>query len=347
MLGKAAILRTLNSPLSIEELNYPLLTTGQVLVKIAFSGVCRSQLMEIDGHRGIDRFLPHLLGHEASGEVIAVGAGVTKVIPGNNVVLSWIRGNGLKAPGPKFNLGDEIINAGSVTTFSEYTVVSENSVFLIPDEISLLTAALFGCAIPTGAGMVLKGLPHNLAGATTGVFGLGGIGISSIHALTSKRPKLILAVDKDPTKLHIASNFENVVFVNASSSSFLEKISDLTAGVGLDFAIEATGTISGINAAHQSVRKFGGLCIFASHPKHNEKLLIEPFDLISGKEIRGSWGGGVNLDTDLNDLFELFLQSTPVMNLLQGHIYPFSEINQALADFKNGKVLRPILQMGA
>lgn len=347
MQGKAAVLRSLNSPLSLVELEYPPLAAGQVLVKIAYSGICRSQLMEIDGHRGTDRFLPHLLGHEASGEVIAIGVGVTKVIPGNNVVLSWIRGNGLNVPGPQFNLDDEIINAGSVTTFSEYSIISENSVFPIPDGISLSTAALFGCAIPTGAGMVLNELPNNLQGATTAIFGLGGIGISSLHALTYRKPKLILAVDKDPIKLEIASNFENVLTVDASSSRFLEEISDLTAGVGLDYALDATGTVSGITSAHQSVRKFGGMCVFASHPKYTEKLTIEPFDLISGKEIRGSWGGGVNLDKDLHILFELFLQNSFVMNLLQGNIYPFSEINQALIDFKNGKVLRPILQMGA
>jgi S-(hydroxymethyl)glutathione dehydrogenase/alcohol dehydrogenase len=345
MLGKAAILRTLNSPLCIEELDYPPLDAGQVLVKVAFTGVCKSQLMEIEGQRGIDRFLPHLLGHEASGEVIAVGDGVTKVIPGNNVVISWIRGNGLKASGPEIKHNDEIINSGSVTTFSEYTIVAENSVFPIPDDVSLLTAALFGCAIPTGAGMVLKGLPPNLAQATTAVFGLGGIGISSLHVLASRKPKLVLAVDNNPAKLEVTTNFENVLAVDASAPDFQEKISTLTGGIGLDFAIDATGTVSGITAAYQSVRKFGGLCIFASHPKFNEKLEIDPFDLISGKEIRGSWGGGINLDTDLGGLFELFLQDKSVMALLQGNIYPFAEINQAVADFRNGKVLRPILQM--
>ena len=345
MLGKAAILRTIGSPLSIEELDYPLLEPGQVFVKVAFSGICRSQLMEIDGLRGTDRFLPHLLGHEASGEVIAVGPGVTKVAPAEKVVISWIRGRGLVASGPTIKHNDEIISSGSVTTFSEYTIVAENSVFPIPNKISLLNAALFGCAIPTGAGMVLKGLPNNIAQATTAVFGLGGIGISALHALMSRQPRLILAVDNDPVKLSALTSFDNVLAVDASTPNFQEKIYDFTNGIGLDYAIDATGTITGIAAAHQSVRKFGGLCIFASHPGYGEKLEIEPLDLISGKEIRGSWGGGINLDNELDDLFELFIENENVMTLLQGNIYPFSQINQAISDFRMGKVLRPILQM--
>ena len=99
---KAAVLFNTNEPLKICELEIPKLKEGQVLVKIFYSGVCRSQLMEARGGRGHDNWLPHLLGHEASGEVIEVGYGVTKVILGDNVILGWIKGDGIDAEGAKY-----------------------------------------------------------------------------------------------------------------------------------------------------------------------------------------------------------------------------------------------------
>ena len=122
----AAILQELNTPLQIKEIEIPNLLPGQVLVKIFFSGVCRSQLMEVKGRRGPDRWLPHLLGHEGSGMVIAVGEGVKKVIPGDEVILGWIKGSGMDAPGAKYKCGNQIISSGSVTTFSNYTIASES-----------------------------------------------------------------------------------------------------------------------------------------------------------------------------------------------------------------------------
>lgn len=121
---KAAILEKIGSPLAIREIEIPELARGQVLVKVLFSGVCRSQLMEVNGGRGHDPWLPHLLGHEGAGTVIAVGDGITKLGVGDDVILGWIRGDGLEAPGAKYKLGEQIINSGQVTTFANFTVVS-------------------------------------------------------------------------------------------------------------------------------------------------------------------------------------------------------------------------------
>src|SRR5437879_588800 len=124
---KAAILVELNKPLAIEEIESPPLRFGQVLVKILCSGVCGAQINEIEGAKGPDKFLPHLLGHEATATVIECGEGVTTVVPGDRAVCHWRKGVGLQAATPAYQsarLGK--VNAGWVTTFSDYSIVSEN-----------------------------------------------------------------------------------------------------------------------------------------------------------------------------------------------------------------------------
>ena len=154
---RAAILRNVGTELSIEEIKSSPLTYGQVLVRIHYSGICRSQLMEQQGLRGVDKWLPHLLGHEGFGEVIEIGEGVTKCKPGDSVILSWVEGAGISAENASYQDSQgKTVNSGKITTFSEYSVISENRIFLAPKGFSEKFLALFGCALLTGGGMALK-----------------------------------------------------------------------------------------------------------------------------------------------------------------------------------------------
>ena len=184
MKTNAAVLIAHNQPLEIVTLDLPPLQAGQLIVKMAYSGVCQSQLMEVTGKRGKDPYLPHLLGHEGSGEVIEIGEGVSKVKPGDNVVLGWIKGKGINAPGATYKWGDVTVNSGSVTTFTEYAIVSENRCVKTPDGFPVELAPLLGCAVPTGAGLVLNTLKPK-TGSSIAFFGLGGIGLSAMLALPS------------------------------------------------------------------------------------------------------------------------------------------------------------------
>ena len=118
----AAVLVELGRPLELLELEIPPLKPGQVLVEVAYSGVCHTQLGEARGHRGEDRFLPHCLGHEASGFVRELGPGVRKVRVGEPVVLSWIKGSGANVFGTVYQENGRAINAGGVTTFARHTI---------------------------------------------------------------------------------------------------------------------------------------------------------------------------------------------------------------------------------
>src|SRR3990167_9428307 len=154
---RAAVLFNLKQPLEILEVLTPKLLSGQVLVKIFFAGLCHSQLMEVMGERGHDEYLPHMLGHEGVGEVVDIGKNVEKVKPGDHVVLSWIKGKGANINSTQYRTSDgKEINAGAITTFSEYAIVSENRCVKLPAEIPFNIGALLGCAIPTGAGILFN-----------------------------------------------------------------------------------------------------------------------------------------------------------------------------------------------
>ena len=151
------VLTKVKKPLTYLKLKFPSLHQGQVLVKVLYSGVCRSQIMEKNGQRGRDKWLPHLLGHEGSGEVIKVGKGVKKVKIGDQVILTWIKSKGKNSKNPKYlSISNKKINSGKVTTFSNYSVVSENRIVKKPKSMPIKYAPFFGCAIPTGAGIVLN-----------------------------------------------------------------------------------------------------------------------------------------------------------------------------------------------
>lgn len=344
---KAAILFACRQPLRVlDGIKVPPPGAGQVHVRLAFSGVCRSQLMEVRGGRGDDPYLPHLLGHEGSGTVLAVGEGVTKVTLGDHVVLGWIKGSGLDAPGPKYRLGDLVINAGGVTTFNTEAVVAENRCVKLPADIPLDVAPLFGCAVPTGAGMVMNEMSVT-PGSHAVVFGLGGIGMIAVMALRSMNCTAITAVDIDPSRLGAARELGATTVVDARTQDPVALVRGLTKGLGADYAIDAAGQVRTIEQAFNSVRKFGGQCVFASHPESGQRLSLDPHDLISGKIIRGSWGGGSRPDVDVPRFAALYKAGKLPLERLVGRRYTLDEVNMALDDLAAGRVLRPLIDLSA
>jgi S-(hydroxymethyl)glutathione dehydrogenase/alcohol dehydrogenase len=341
---KAAILYELNKALKIQNIKWNNLKYGQVLIKIAYTGVCHSQLMEARGKRGEDIWLPHLLGHEATGIVQEVGEGITKVKIGNKVVLGWIKGSGIDAECASFSYNNININSGKVTTFSEYTVVSENRITKLPDGIPLDVGVLFGCAIPTGCGIVMNDI-NPKKNSTIAIFGLGGIGLSALMATKLYNCKQIIAIDIEDKKLDLARDFGATHTINASNEDVLSQIKFLTNENGVDYCVEATGLAKMIEVAFKSVKNNGGLCVFASHPQKGDLISIDPFDLISGKQIKGSWGGSCYPDKDLPKFFDLYKSGKLPLEKLIEKQYSLEQINLALDDLENRLVTRPIIKI--
>jgi S-(hydroxymethyl)glutathione dehydrogenase / alcohol dehydrogenase len=340
---KAAVLWECGKPLSIEDgIEVPELMSGQVLVKMAYSGVCRTQLMEVSGQRGEDKYLPHLLGHEGCGQVVSIGPDVTKVSEGEWVILGWIKGEGLNASGAKYKLGEKIINSGAVTTFSTYTIVSENRIVTLPQGLSKDIAVLFGCALPTGAGIVLNQIKPK-KDSSIAFIGLGGIGLSGLMATRAFECKKIIAVDVADEKLILAKEFGATHTINASNSDVLKELNNITSGEGVDYSVEAGGSVETIELAFELVKNNGGQCIFASHPETGKKISIDPFDLISGKNIKGSWGGASKPDNDIPLLATLYKKGMMPLEKLVTKRYSLDEINIAFDDLKKSKVFRPLI----
>lgn len=339
----AAILEKLNEPLFIKELEIPPLKRGQVLVKMAYSGICQSQLNEMRGYKGPDRFLPHTLGHEGSGTVLDIGPDVTKVQQGDPVVLSWIKGSGIEAGGSHYVDQMRTINSGPISTFLSYAVISENRVIPIAPAMPLREAALLGCAIPTGAGVVLHEMRAQ-KGQSMALFGLGGIGLSALMAAAHIGAEPIIAVDIAKDKLDRAKEFGATHLVDASKSNPFDEIMEITQAKGVDFSLEAAGRKDVIESAYSVLKAPGGLCIVAGNVPLGQKIAIDPFDLIKGKRIVGTWGGGGLIEQDVKTYSDLFMnKSFPLSRLITREV-PLVEINALCDAMIRGHVGRGMVQ---
>jgi S-(hydroxymethyl)glutathione dehydrogenase / alcohol dehydrogenase len=339
---RGAVLWKTGEPLSIEnDIKIPDLNEGQVLVKMSFSGVCRSQLMEVRGLRGEDKYLPHLSGHEGCGEVIEVGNSVTKVKVGDWVILGWIKSSGKDSKGAIYECKGVKINSGPVTTFSSFSIVSENRVVPLPKGVPKDIAVLFGCALPTGAGLVLNEISAN-DGDSIAIIGLGGIGLSALMATKVLNFRSVIAIDISDEKLETAKLFGASHTINSLTEDVNQRVLDITDCNGVDYSIEAAGETRTIQLAFSIINN-EGKCIFASHPPKGELIEIDPHDLISGKTIKGSWGGGANPDNDIPRLANIYKQGDLPLEMLINKVYGLDDINQALEDLEKYRVFRPII----
>lgn len=341
----AAILVETGKPLALEELEIPALKPGQVLTQIACSGVCHTQVLECRGLRGEDKFVPHCLGHEAGGTVLEIGAGVTKVKPGDAVILSWIKGSGANVPGTTYTWRGRNVNAGAVTTFSQHAVVSENRLTIKPAALSMTQAALLGCAVPTGAGAVFNAAQPR-AGQSLVVFGIGGVGGCAVGAAVAAGCNPVIAVDVVPEKLELARALGATHVVHGRQEDAVQAIAKICPG-GADFAIEATGRPEVMRQALQCVRQQGGTAVVIGNAPFGQMLTLDPFQFNLGKRLLGTWGGDSVPDRDYPRFGELIASGKLPLHGLTTRAYALTEINQAIDDLEAARVARPIVEMMA
>jgi S-(hydroxymethyl)glutathione dehydrogenase / alcohol dehydrogenase len=344
MKTKAAILYEQNQPLVIEEITIPELMDGQVLVKIIVSGICRTQINEIKGEKGPDKFLPHTLGHEGAGIVQIVGKNVKKVKSGDHVVLTWIKGIGMDIPSSKYENNKGVaINSGAISTFMEYAVISENRLVIIPNEMPFNETALLGCAIPTGAGIIKNSISLKKDNSIA-IFGIGGIGASTLLYASSIGCSKIIAVDINEKKLNFAMDIGAKQTINSKTENVISRIKEITDNNGTDYAIECSGKKDAMEAAFTSINN-KGTTVIAGNLKYGEKISINPFDLILGKKIIGTWGGETKPDIDIPLYANMFLSGELKLNKLISHRFRLGEINEAIKLIEKGEALRVIIEL--
>jgi S-(hydroxymethyl)glutathione dehydrogenase/alcohol dehydrogenase len=343
MITAAAVLVETGQPLELVDLTIPALKPGQVLVDVAFSGVCHTQLLEARGRRGEDAFLPHCLGHEASGIVREVGADVTKCHPGDHVILSWIKGSGTNVPGTVYDWNGRNVNAGGVTTFSRQSVVSENRVSVIPQEFDMRRAALLGCAVPTGVGAVFNTLQLQ-AGQSVAVFGTGGIGLCAVAAAVIRRAEPVIAVDINAARLQAARNMGAHHTIDATACDPVDEVRRICPS-GVDAALEASGRPEVILQALEAVRSQGGAAVVIGNVPHGETIALDPALLNQGKRLLGTWGGDSLPDRDFPKYCDLVNSGDLDLEPLLSAPYALAAVNTALDDLESRRVTRPLLDM--
>lgn len=334
---RAAILVEQKQPLVIDEIALPeTLDVGQVLVKLHATGICGSQLGEIDGAKGEDRFLPHLLGHEASGTVLGIGAGVRQVKPGDKVVLHWRKGPGIESPVPNYSWQGRKVNAGWVTTFNAHAVVAENRVTRIPDDSDMDVAALFGCAVTTGFGVVQNNAQVRI-GETVVVFGAGGVGLNIVQAAALVSAHPIIAVDLYDNRLALAKTMGATHVINARNEDAKARIRAILGGATLDHFIDNTGQPAIIQMGYEMTGPRGRVTLVGVPRKGND-ITIYSLPLHFGKVLSGSHGGEAIPDQDIPRYHALFKAGRIRLRELITDFYSLDDINTAIQKMRDGSL---------
>ena len=234
---KAAILYKQNEPLIVDQIEIPPLGIGQVLVNVQASSICGRQIGEITGAKGKDKFLPHLLGHEGCGIVEQIGLGVTKVKAGDKVVMHWRKGSGIEAEFPKYKWKSKFVGGGLVTTFNEYSVVSDNRLTKISSDIPSEIGALMGCAVTTALGLI-----NNEASLKIGqpivIIGVGGVGLNVVLGAAKVSAFPIIAIDIVKEKLKMAKALGATHTINTTAQDLDEVIQEIMGSNGIDVVVE-------------------------------------------------------------------------------------------------------------
>jgi S-(hydroxymethyl)glutathione dehydrogenase/alcohol dehydrogenase len=341
--GRAAILAQSRQPLVIDEIALPAeLDAGQALVKVLYTTICGAQINEIDALKGVDKFLPHLLGHEASAEVLETGPGVTTVKPGDTVVLHWRPSRGIQSRPPAYGWRGQKLNAGWVTTFNEYAIVSENRMTPIPADFDRKIAPLLGCAVTTAAGVVNNDA-HLKIGESVAIFGVGGVGLNLVQfaALAGGHP--IVAVDLLDHKLEMARARGATHAINgAKIGDVAGAIREIVGAAGPDKVFETTGVKSVIESAYELTHA-DGVCVLVGVP--HEKVTINTLPIHFNKVLTGSHGGSAMPHIDIPRIIRLVKDGRLSFDGIITHEFALDDINPAFDLVRSGKAGRVLIRV--
>lgn len=342
---KAAILVAQHAPLEIGELDLPgELAFGQVFVKVHFSGICGAQINEIDGAKGPDKFLPHLLGHEGSATVLEAGPGVKTVKKGDKVVLHWRQGSGVQSETPSYRWNGRKVNAGWVTTFNDCAIVSENRVTPIPENFDLRLAPLFGCAVTTAMGVVNNDA-HVKIGQSVVVFGVGGVGLNTVQAAAMVSANPTVAIDLVGAKLEMARRFGATHCINPRAVTDLAaEVRNIVGQAGADVVIETTGNSRVIEQAYELTHA-DGKTILVGVPKKGDNISIYSLPLHFKKVLKGSHGGSAEPHLDIPRYIRLVEAGKLSLEGLVTHEFPLEKINEAIRLVRSGEAGRVLIAM--
>jgi S-(hydroxymethyl)glutathione dehydrogenase/alcohol dehydrogenase len=362
---KAAVLRRAGEPLRIESVDLQPPRPGEVTVRVAATGVCRSDLHVMSG--ATRHPLPVVCGHEGSGIVEEVGEGVTRVRPGDHVVLSWSPVCGLcfycthdlpaqceafldavwngtmKDGTTRLSARGEVIHHyAALASFAERCVVAESCCIPIPKEAPLETAALLGCGVATGVGAVLR-RARPAPGSSVAVFGCGGVGMNIVQGAALARAAPIIAVDLIRSRLDLALRLGATHAVNPHDQDPVAAVRALTERRGADVTFEALGRPEVMHQAIEASRR-GGTTVLVGLGAHDEEIRLGAGSFTrSDRILTSAYYGGIDPARDIPMMMDLVQQGKLQLDPLVGRRRPLEEINEAFEDLRHGDVMRTLI----
>jgi len=361
---QAAVIFENAGKFKLEQLQITGPNDDEVLVRIVGVGICGTDVGARDGHLPIPP-PPSVFGHEGAGVVEQVGARVTKVKPGDHVILAWDycgtcaackagkvlyclnfflhNFHGARPDGTTtLRKGDQVVHGSffSQSSFADFALANERNVVKVRADIPLERLAPLGCGIMTGAGAVMNALQPR-PGACLAVFGVGPVGMSAILAAVVCGCTTIIAVDLSADRLKTAKELGATHTIDASQEDPVKAILDITGG-GAEFSLECVGNPKVLRQAVDVLPRLGVCGLVGVVPPGTEVALN--MDLImNGRTVKGILGGDAIPDLFIPKLIDLYCQGRfPFDRLIT--FYPFGEINQAMEDMVQGRVIKPVLR---
>lgn len=352
------------SPVEIQTVDVDPPVETEVLVEIKAAGLCHTDVSIVRGH--LEEQYPLIMGHEGAGIVRKVGEDVTSVQPGDHVALgraacgtcdycrqgqSYLcenrfpsqRNGTLRTGAIKFHVNDEVLHhCHSVSSFSEYTVVTEETAVPIHDEVPMDVASLLGCGVFTGVGAVTNTANIEL-GSSVAIFGVGGVGLCAVQGAALRSAQDIIAVDPQSEKLDLASELGATHTINPESEDPAGRIQHLTNG-GVDYAFEITGLPKVLTQCVDVLSPTGTAVLVGIPPHGKQQIDLDIYDIVlSEKKIIGSLNGSYNLPIDITRLSELVAEGSLDLTPLITDKKPMSNINNALSELAEGDQIRQVL----
>lgn len=364
---RAAVVAEAGQPFTIEDVELDDPRPDEVRVRVVASGICQSDMGAARGHFPFP--LPGVLGHEGAGVVEAVGSAVGLTSVGDRVLLSYSlcgRCRWCRSGHPAYCVGHVTRNLldgrrpdGSATiqqggrdlgchffgqsSFAEQAIVHESSLVVLPDDVTeaeLPVLAPLVCGVQAGAGAVVNVLRPGL-GDLLVIAGAGGVGLSAVMATRWSRPRLVVVVDRVPSRLDLARELGADVVIDTSTEDMYERLMELSDGEGVDIAIDTTGhipTLEGLIAA-LAIR---GRCAAVGVPPLGAKASFDVMPFVSGRSVQGIAAGDCEPSTFLPQLVDRVRKGDLPIERLQRR-YAFEDINRAVDDAASGATIKPIL----
>jgi S-(hydroxymethyl)glutathione dehydrogenase / alcohol dehydrogenase len=333
---------------------------GQVRIRVRAAGVCHSDLSARNG--GLPQPMPAILGHEAAGDVVEVGDGVTGLAAGDKVIVNWLPPCGSCASclrgqpymcmthviaayiEPRFKVGDTpAFGMAGCGAFAEELVVPQEGAVKIADDVPYEVAALVGCGVMTGVGAVINTAKVE-PGATVAVIGCGGVGIAAIQGARLSGAAVIVGVDPVEGKHEVARRFGATHAVHPDHLGELS--AELTGGEGFDYAFEVVGAPQTIRTAWSAARR-GGTVVIVGAGRADQQVEFTPFELLfDGKKMLASLYGTADVRRDYARLLGLWRAGRLDLEGMITHRLKLDDLDQGLAALGQGDVIRQVITYG-